>query len=123
LENSFAWYISSLDIHWIEFSIDFWRLVKNSKNAGGECVKGLTGGAICTDFMSHFSIHRNWPHYGLNGRSCWSRSFSKYTSSIYWQYLCQRMAPGSEVGNQPKNYKKTTRTCPGLSKWNGISPK
>jgi hypothetical protein len=31
------WYISSLDIHWIEFSIDFWKLVKNPKNAGGEC--------------------------------------------------------------------------------------
>jgi hypothetical protein len=38
-QYSFAWYISSLDIHWIEFSIDFWKLVKNPKNAGGECVK------------------------------------------------------------------------------------
>jgi hypothetical protein len=37
-QYSFAWYISSLDIHWIEFSIDFWKLVKNPKNAGGECV-------------------------------------------------------------------------------------
>jgi hypothetical protein len=26
-QYSFAWYISSLDIHWIEFSIDFWKLV------------------------------------------------------------------------------------------------
>jgi hypothetical protein len=41
IESVFFRYISSLDIHWIEFSIDFWKLVKNQKNAGGECVKNL----------------------------------------------------------------------------------
>jgi hypothetical protein len=34
----FSAFLVKKDMHWIEFSIDFRKLVKNPKNAGGECV-------------------------------------------------------------------------------------